>query len=103
MASVGLRPIRATFAPLYPTGSKPKTRLDQQKGEQPETTRTWVGTEVPKFSRRSRGVARSTSVNERELVAIGYSTRTRPPDPVVRESRRASGAGYLHTSSPRRI
>src|SRR5258707_12024946 len=83
MASVGLRPIRATFAPLYPTGSKPKTRLDQQKGEQPETTRTWVGTEVPKFSRRSRGVARSTSVNERELVAIGYSTGSGVRSPIA--------------------
>src|SRR5260370_11267488 len=99
MESVGLRPIRATFAPLCPTGPKPKTRRDQQNGEQQETTRTWVGTEVPKFSGRSHGVARSTSVNEprgrgavneRERVAIlGIPPLNRPPDLAGRKPRRA--------------
>jgi|SRR5580692_3036604 hypothetical protein len=89
MASVGLRPTRATFAPLCPTGPKPKTRLDQQKGKQPETPRIWVGTEVPKFSGRSRGVVEragtsANAVNERERVAIGAKRRAgeRTPDPV---------------------
>src|SRR5258708_12642794 len=97
MGSVGLRTSRDTLSSLWPTGRKPKRRLDQEKGEQPETMRMWVGTEVPKFSGRSHGVARSTSVNEprghgavneRERVAIlGIPPLTRPPDPVRRQSR----------------